>query len=75
MLTRTRKHPYRKIRAVRIDRSAKPETDCARHCSQQVDPSARAIHDLGVSHKGLEPRNMLWNQDETYTIRHILKAR
>lgn len=31
--------------------------------TQQVDCSARAIHDLGVLHKDLEPRNILWNEE------------
>ncbi|KAF1970566.1 hypothetical protein BU23DRAFT_582080 [Bimuria novae-zelandiae CBS 107.79] len=29
----------------------------------QVDVSAQAIHNLGVLHKDLEPRNILWNED------------
>ncbi|KAF1971104.1 hypothetical protein BU23DRAFT_570110 [Bimuria novae-zelandiae CBS 107.79] len=29
----------------------------------QVDDSAQAIHNLGVLHKDLEPRNILWNED------------
>ena len=31
--------------------------------SQQVDTSARALHNLGVLHKDLMPRNMLWNEE------------
>ena len=33
------------------------------YVTQQVDYSARAIHDLGVLHKDLMPRNMLWNEE------------
>ncbi|KAF1976070.1 hypothetical protein BU23DRAFT_631413, partial [Bimuria novae-zelandiae CBS 107.79] len=29
----------------------------------QVDDSVQAIHNLGVLHKDLEPRNILWNED------------
>lgn len=31
--------------------------------TKQVDYSARAIHNLGVLHKDLEPRNILWNEE------------
>ncbi|KAF2690363.1 hypothetical protein K458DRAFT_427117 [Lentithecium fluviatile CBS 122367] len=34
------------------------DTDC-----KPVDYSARAIHNLGVLHKDLEPRNILWNEE------------
>ncbi|KAF2194998.1 hypothetical protein K469DRAFT_648552 [Zopfia rhizophila CBS 207.26] len=33
------------------------------YITQQVDCSARAIHDLRVLHKDLMPRNMLWNEE------------
>lgn len=31
--------------------------------SQQVDVSAQALHNLGVLHRDLMPRNMLWNEE------------
>jgi serine/threonine protein kinase len=31
--------------------------------TQEVDHSAQAIHNLGVLHKDLEPRNILWNEE------------
>lgn len=31
--------------------------------TKQVDDSAQAIHNLGVLHKDLEPRNILWNEE------------
>jgi serine/threonine protein kinase len=31
--------------------------------AQQVDGAALAIHNLGVLHRDLEPRNILWNEE------------
>ncbi|KAH8165240.1 hypothetical protein CIB48_g3011 [Xylaria polymorpha] len=31
--------------------------------TKEVDHSAQAIHNLGVLHKDLEPRNILWNEE------------
>ena len=33
------------------------------YVTQQVDCSARAIHDLGALHKDFMPHNMLWNEE------------
>ncbi|KAF2174662.1 hypothetical protein K469DRAFT_681013 [Zopfia rhizophila CBS 207.26] len=38
------------------------------YITQQVDRSARAIHDLGVLHKDLMPRNILWNEEMCQVI-------
>ncbi|KAF2182685.1 hypothetical protein K469DRAFT_636613 [Zopfia rhizophila CBS 207.26] len=38
------------------------------YITQQVDCSARAIHDLGVLHKDLMPRNILWNEETCQVI-------
>ncbi|KAF2008265.1 hypothetical protein BU24DRAFT_360689, partial [Aaosphaeria arxii CBS 175.79] len=33
--------------------------------ARQIDCAARAIHNYGVLHKDLEPRNILWNDERS----------
>ncbi|PSN73790.1 hypothetical protein BS50DRAFT_607293 [Corynespora cassiicola Philippines] len=38
------------------------------YIARQVDCSVQAIHDLGVLHKDLEPRNILWSQETSQAM-------